>query len=171
MSEDITMIERSEQQALCISETVGTMKLGKVMGPAYQAIMDHFKEHDIKCGEKDIPFTKYKNIDWEKLNRKGLFAMINMMFFHKWEIDIGIPCPESATGEGLIKKMQLESGKYVRTIHKGPYMKVGDTYKKIRTYAIEHNLKFENYSIEFYLNDPREIPASQLETEVLVPVL
>ncbi len=80
MSEDINIIKRSEQQTLCISEIVGTIKLGKVMGPAYQSIMDHLKKHDIKCGEKDIPFTKYNNIDWEKMNRKGLFAVINMMF-------------------------------------------------------------------------------------------
>ncbi len=166
---ELTVIERSEQHTLCISEIVSTMKLGKVMGPAYQAIMDHLKKDGIECGEKDIPFTKYRNIDWDKLSKKGLFATINVMFFHKWEIDIGIPCPESATAEGRIKKMQIDPGKYIRAIHKGPYMKVGDTYDKIRSYATEQNLDLKSYSIEFYLNDPRETPPSQLETEVLVP--
>ena len=85
-------------------------------------------------------------------------------------MDIGIPCPDSVPGEGRIKKTRLESGKYIRMIHKGSYKKAGETYKKILNYAAEQNLKCESYSIEFYLNDPRETPTSQLETEVLVPI-
>ena len=170
MVDEITTIERAEQHALCISKTVGTMKLGKVMGPAYLAIMEHLKKQDIEMSEKDIPFTIYKNLDWDKLAQKGPIAFINMMFVHKWDMDIGIPCPESATGDGSIKKIKLEAGKFVRAIHRGPYMKVGDTYLKIRAYAAEQNILFKNYSIEFYLNDPREVKSADLETEVFIPI-
>ncbi len=170
MSEPISVVERDQRHALCISETVGTMKLGKVMGPAYHAILERLKNQNIDLGTEDIPFTVYKHMDWDKLNQKGFLATINMMFFYKWEMDIGIPCPESAKGEGNIKDITLASGKYVRAIHKGPYMKVGDTYKDIHRYASENNYTFKDYSIEFYLNDPREVPASELETEVLVPI-
>ncbi len=170
MSEDISIIERSEQHALYIPETVGTMKLGKVMGPAYEKIMEYLKKQEIEMNENDIPFTRYKNIEWERMNKKGLFAFIHMMFFHKWEIDIGIPCPDAVPGEGNIRKTVLEPGKYLRTIHRGPYMKVGDTYKQMQSYAARQNIALKNYSIEFYMNDPRETPASQLETEVLIPV-
>ena len=58
-----------------------------------------------------MPFTRYKNLDWEKLNGKGLFSLISMLFFYKWEMDIGIPCPDSVSGEGRIEKTRLESGK------------------------------------------------------------
>ncbi|MFC1586300.1 GyrI-like domain-containing protein [Fibrobacterota bacterium] len=170
MAEEITVQDREEQPALCISEKVGTMKLGKVMGPAYESIMELLKRQNTPTTEKDIPFTLYKHIIWDDLDKKGLFAFIHMMFLHKWDMDIGIPCPESATGEGRIKKMKLAAGRFIRTVHRGPYMKVGDTYKKIRLYAAEKSLKLNNYSIEFYLNDPRETPSSELETEVLVPI-
>ena len=104
MPEDITLVDRSVQHALCVSETVGTMKLGKVMGPAYTAIMGYLEKQGIGFGEKDIPFTKYKNLDWNKIRKKGLFAKLNMIFFHKWEMDIGVPCPDSVSGEGKIIK-------------------------------------------------------------------
>jgi len=170
MSREISIIERTEQHALCVSEIVGTLKLGKIMKHAYQPIIDHLKEHEIKLGESNIPFTLYKNLDWEKINKKGLFSVIDMLFFYKWDMDIGIPCPGTVPAAGCIKKIQLESGKYIRMIHKGSYKKVGNTYKKILDYVTKQNLKIENYSIEFYLNDPREIQTSQLETEVLVPI-
>lgn len=170
MSEAISVVERGEQHALCISETVGTMRLGKVMGPAYQAILKRLQEQNIELSDRDIPFTIYKHIEWNKVNQKGLLATIHMMFFHKWDMDIGIPCPESVRGEGNIKDTTLESGKFVRAVHRGPYMKVGNTYQKILLYSSENNCSFKDYSIEFYLNDPREVPASQLETEVLVPL-
>ena len=170
MSEQISLIEKQQQHALSISKTAGTMQLGKVMGPSYQAIIAHLEDNGIKMSEENIPFTKYNEIDWEKSNKKSLFSFIQMMFFQKWVMNIGIPCPESVPEKEDIKKMTLEAGKYLRAIHKGPYMKVGDTYKLIQKFAEDKKLKLKNYSIEFYLNDPREVSASDLETEVLVPV-
>ncbi|MBF0433011.1 MAG: GyrI-like domain-containing protein [Fibrobacteria bacterium] len=170
MSEEITVIKREETRALAISEKVGTMKLGKVMGPAYMLIMDLMKKAGVECGKDNIPFTVYKNIDWEQQNKTGLFAMINMMFFHKWDMDIGIPCPETVKAEGRAREIKLQAGEFVQTMHRGPYMKVGETYKKIQAYAMGKGIKLKNYSIEFYQNDPRETPATELKTEVLVPV-
>jgi len=170
MSEQITIIEKAEQHALCVSETVGTMKLGKVMQPAYLLIMDHLKKHDINFGENVIPFARYKDLDWAKLQKKSLFSVINMLFCYKWQLDIGVSCPDSVPGEGRMNKVSLDAGKYIRMIHIGSYKKVGETYNRILAYATEQNLKVKNTSIEFYLNDPRETPTSQLETEVLVPV-
>lgn len=170
MFEGISVIDRSQQHALCISETVGTLKLGKVMGPAYQSIMDHIQAADIQPGENDIPFTVYKNIDWARVGQKGFWSFIKLMFFHQWEMEIGIPCPESVKGEGRIKNFQLEAGRYIRTLHKGAYRNVGETYNAICLHAEKQNLKLKDTSIEFYLNDPREVSESELETEVLVPI-
>lgn len=170
MSEQITLIERPVQPTLCIPKTASTMQLGKVMGPAYLAITNHLEAHGIQMSEENIPYTRYKQIDWTQTRKKGFLPLIQMMFFHKWVMDIGIPCPDSVPAKGEIKKTNLEAGKYIRTIHKGPYMKVGNTYQRILDFAAERHLKLKNYSIEFYLNDPREVSAAELATEVLVPV-
>lgn len=48
--------------------------------------------------------------------------------------------------------------------------KVGETYKKLDAYAKKKNLKLENASYEFYLNDPQKVSKDKLETEILVPI-
>jgi len=170
MSEEIRIVERVEQHALYISECVGTLKLGKVMGPAYQEIMDLREKNNIECGEGDIPFTVYENVDWEQCQKKGPFAFIKMLFFYKWQLKIGIPSPESVRAEGRMETMKLAAGKYVRALHVGPYMKVGETYTKLQAFATEKDIQLKNSSIEFYLNDPRSVDAAELRTEVLIPI-
>jgi effector-binding domain-containing protein len=68
--------------------------------------------------------------------------------------------------------LTLEAGRYVKALHVGSYRKVGDTYTRIREYAADQGLgDFKPYSIEFYLNDPKEVAEQELETEVLVPLI
>jgi len=170
MSNDVTIIEKEARHALAISDIVGTMKLGKVMRPAYEEIMAAINEQGIDLAPEDVPFTLYRNIDWDSFDKKGVLATIKVMFFHKWDIQMGIPCPESAKASGRIASLTLDAGKFIRTIHKGPYMKVGDAYNKIKAFAKQENLNLKDYSVEFYLNNPREVAETDIETEVLVPV-
>ena len=73
MSGGITIIERAEQHALCVSEVVGTMKLGKVMKPAYQLIIDHLKKHEIKYGEKICPSQDIRILTGKNCMGKAYF--------------------------------------------------------------------------------------------------
>jgi effector-binding domain-containing protein len=171
MSDEISIVQKESRSALCISDVVGTMKLGKVMGPAYKEIINTLKEQDVIPSEDDIPFTVYRNIDWSSFDKKGPISMLKMMFFKKWHLEMGIPCPDSAKASGRMKKTELEAGKFVRAIHQGPYMKVSETYDKMRVFAAKENLALKDYSVEFYLNDPREVSAKDIRTEVLVPIV
>jgi effector-binding domain-containing protein len=69
-----------------------------------------------------------------------------------------------------MKYRQIQNKKYVKTIHFGPYQNVGSTNKKMFGWAKSLNLSFENESLEFYLNDPRDTKKESLETMVLIPV-
>mgnify|MGYP002641225699 CR=1 FL=1 len=172
MPEAIRIIQRRRQSALAISASVGTFKLGKVMGPAYESIQSHLKKNNIIPGNSDIPFTVYRNIDWEHVGDQGFMPMIRTMFIKKWDLEIGIPCPESTPVDGEIQRLVLEEGNYASTIHSGPYRTVGETYTKIQKYVRDQKLgALKNYSIEFYLNDPRKVSQEDLRTEVLVPII
>ncbi len=172
MSDEITIIERQAQHAVMIPAVVGTMKMGKVMGPAYASIMAHLKANNIELQNTDMPFTVYRNINWDEMNKKGFLATLKMMFVKKWDLEIGISCPELTPPGDEIQKLTLEAGRYLRAIHTGPYRMVGGTYTRIRNFASEQNLgTFKDYSIEFYLNDPGEVAAEELQTEVLVPLI
>ncbi|MBL0690882.1 MAG: GyrI-like domain-containing protein [SAR324 cluster bacterium] len=168
MTDKISIVKREAINSLCIFDVVGTMKLGKVMGPAYEKISDSLKEQGIPFGKKDLPFTMYKDINWDGFCEKGIIAMIKMMFFKKWNLQMGITCPDEAKASGKIKKETLSAGKFIRAIHQGPYMKVSETYIKIQAFANKENIALKDYSIEFYLNDPREVAPEDIKTEVLV---
>ena len=168
---EITIVQKKQEYALCESKIVGTLSLGKVMAPIYKSISEILKKHDIEFGDNCMPFAKYNNVNWDQLNKKGFLSAINLMFFYKWDLSIGITCPESISPEGNLDKMNIIFGDYVRMIHKGPYQKVGETYEKILEYAKREKIETGTYSIEFYLNDPRETPKNFLKTEVLVPIV
>lgn len=168
MSIEVTEVERESKHALVIQKKVATFRLGNIMGPAYTRIYNYLQSEDVVCESEDVPFAQYHNVDWERLNKKGIFGFFDVMFLYKWEVDIGIPCPKGTSNPVGIEPIEIASGSYLRALHIGPYMKVGDTYNVIRAYAQEHNLELDNRSIEFYQNDPRETAEKELETEVLV---
>lgn len=171
MSEAITVINRDREHSLMVPAQVGTMKMGTVLGPAYAKVHDQLTAHQTDIDDSNRPYTLYRNIDWDQMNKKGFFAQLNMMFFKKWDLEIGITCPPEVPQTEGVEKLWLEAGRYVRAIHIGPYRKVGDTYTRIRHYAAEQGLgSFKPFSIEFYLNDPGEVPEADLQTEVLVPL-
>jgi len=170
MFAEITTVERQESLALTIKDTVGTMKLGKVIGPAYGSILSYMTENKIDCSQDNIPFCIYQDLNWNELSKTGPIAMFKMIFLHKWHLEMGIPCDRPLPNKPPINSSRLPSGTFLRTIHKGPYMKVGEAYKRIQAEARSKGISLKNFSIEFYLNDPRVVKSEQLETEVLVPI-
>lgn len=164
----IEVIKRDERNSLTIKTSVNTFQLGKVMGPVYLRIMDYMK----KNGEEPqkAPYTKYEVDEWETtVNMKGLKAFIHL-FTKKWNIEMGFEKSTPINGNGEIKTQIIPAGKYLKTLHTGPYQKVGITYKKLYAFAKDKHLNLGNASYEYYLNDPREVPKDKLETEILVPI-
>lgn len=170
MSDEISVVQKEERTALCISDRVGVMKIAKIAGPAYTEILESLKKQGITPQESDIPFTLYRQVDWSCFAKGGFIQMIKMLFFTKLNLEMGIPCPDSAVASGRIEKKKIEAGKFIRTIHHGPYKKLGDTYNKALAFAATENLTLKDYSVEFYLNDPCITPEKELRTELLLPI-
>ena len=95
-----------------------------------------------------------------------------MMFFEKWNIEMGIPCPADIAAEATdtVEATEFPSGKYIKTIHKGAYRNFRETYRKIAQYAAMNNLQLAGTSIEIYLNEPGKVDEEELETEVLAMI-
>lgn len=168
MSQEVELVTKEAKSALVITESVGTFKLGKVMGPAYMEIQNYLNQNGIQI--KEAPFTIYQVENWEEtINMSGLKAIISL-FIKKWNIEMGFEIPESMEGVGRIKPITLPRGQYLQTMHLGPYHKVGDSYKKIYQFSKENGYALGNCSYEYYLNDPRETPKDKLETKVIVPI-
>jgi len=56
------------------------------------------------------------------------------------------------------------------TIHFGPYMQVGKTYKRLMKYAAEHDLALIGHSIEHFIDDPTKVEKDSVRTDVMIPL-
>ena len=83
---------------------------------------------------------------------------------------IGMAVEAPVEGNGEIEAVAIESRKCLRTIHRGPYQKVGDTYKEIVDWAEASNVELANHTMENYINDPTTVAKEDIETLILIPV-
>ncbi len=168
MVHQIEVIEKEIGNVLQIYEEISMMQMPKVMSSDYTKILDYLKLQNSEM--VGAPYARYLDIDWEKETNKGFFGILKDVFSKKWKIQIGMVSSNKLQEKGNIKPAVYENKKYVKTIHRGPYQKVGATYKEIYAYIKENKLIPKNESFEFYLNDPRETKKEELETEVLIPL-
>jgi hypothetical protein len=181
---EMKVVELESQDALSVSATVGTMGMPGLMGRTYAALSgavvgkeghrddsDSSATADLSDGPMPVgfPYCIYRQIEWEKVTRKNPFAMFHMMFFKKWHIEMGMAAGPGASAEGA-DRTTFPGGRYLRTVHKGPYSSVGKSYARMWQYIQENQLKCDNFSIERYLNDPRSVPSTEIQTELLVPL-
>ncbi len=64
----------------------------------------------------------------------------------------------------------LEGGRFLSTIHQGPYGEVGPVYQALMDEAQKRGLKLNGPTREVYLNDPSALPEDEYLTEVQAPV-
>ena len=177
MAADIEVIQRTSQPALAIKAEAPSFKLPMIMGKSYGRIMAYMQAKGIEMN--GAPYTLYQGIDWQQAGQaSGLKAFI-AMFTQKWKMEIGVPVATDTAGEGELASFHLgevlvttiPAGRYLKTLHRGPYAKVGEAYNRLMAYASEQGLKLAPYSLEMYLNDPETVSKQALETEVLIALL
>lgn len=168
MSNKIEIVEREEVPVLEIKAEAAIWKMPSVIGSCYKSIMDLLKSKQSDAAKE--AYVHYLDINWDELNNENKIKMFFKMFAYKWNMKIGFTLREKVEGEKSISADVLKKGKYVKTLHKGPYQKVSDTYKEMLAFLKERNLNYKNESIEFYLNDPRTVKKEDLETIVLIPL-
>ncbi|MBI1936995.1 MAG: GyrI-like domain-containing protein [Ignavibacteriales bacterium] len=168
MNNQVKIIEREEENTLQIYAEAAMMKMPVAIGNAYKKIMQNINEQ--KTEAAGAPFVRYLEINWDKVNTENKFAAFIKMFTRKWKMEIGFPVKNNIDGTGEIKKSTIPKGKYLKSLHRGPYQKVGYTYKRMTAFTKQNNLAIKNESIEIYLNDPRTTKKENLETIVLIPL-
>jgi effector-binding domain-containing protein len=140
------------------------------MSYAYKKIFDHIILKTGECKAHNIPFCIYNQLDWSEMNKTGLFATFKLLFLKDWHLEIGIPTESSVPAFEDMIQTELPAGRFLKTMHIGPYMKVGAAYNRILEYANTNTLELGDFSIERYLNDPKNVAQQELQTEVLVPI-
>lgn len=169
MSESVSVVEKSFGFALEIEERSGMLKLPKILGEDYTAILEVLKENGAEC--EVPPYTRYLDIDWDEQITQSKWKMVLELFTKKWHFFAGIPSSTELDSQGRMMKKEFTSRRYIYCKHFGPYQKVGETYTNMVVWARENGYSVKSESMEFYLNDPKTVSASELETDLYIPLV
>lgn len=168
MSNKIEIIQREVEDTLEVAVNVPMWKMPFKMNKIYKQIIKHLEDSETKFSS--APYARYLEINWTKLNNESKLSAFVKMFTRKWKLKIGFPVDKKITGSGNIESGVIPAGSYVKTIHRGTYQKVAETYNRMLTWTDQQEIAVKNESIEIYLNDPRTTKMEDLETIVLIPV-
>ena len=108
-------------------------------------------------------------IDWSTVH-DGALKQIMEFLFKNQKMAIGLMVEEGTGSDGQAFGTEIPAGRYVATVHRGAYHEVGKTYKRMAEWAQDQGLELGDYSIEHYIDDPTEVEASQVRTQVYIPV-
>lgn len=88
----------------------------------------------------------------------------------RFELIICRPVAEGAiAGEGVA--VEAIPGRHVAfTTHRGPYPRLPDAYAALSAWMAKNGREPAGPARETYLNDPKVVPASELLTEVAIPL-
>jgi len=148
-----------------IEENLQVWKMPKKMGEDFKQLIEYLEENNL---EITAPYARYIDLDWEEEASNVFFTKLSNFFVKKWHFKAGLVVSEKLNPKNPIKQDFIGKCKYLKKIHKGAYSKVGKTYKEMLLWAKSNNISLANESIEFYLNDPREVKKTELETMVLI---
>ncbi len=167
---DITceIIEKEIGPVIEIEERVPMWKIPFVMGRDFQRLLDSMESQGAEAA--GVPYARILDVDWESQVAKGMLVNLLEMFTKKWHFKAGIPTSRTLEGGDGITPSICETKRYVQALHRGPYQKVGTTYKAMYAWATSQGLSLEDQSIEFYQNDPCQTKKKDLETIVLIPL-
>jgi len=88
------------------------------------------------------------------------------------DIEVAIPIlGRLSSSDERIRISTLNGGRFLSLIYKGPYMGIHEAWSKTYEYAAEKGISLGIPGREYYLNDPDEVPESELMTEILVPII
>ncbi len=85
-------------------------------------------------------------------------------------IEICAPVSEPIADSGEVKAATIKGGPMATTMHKGRYSEVGPAYHALSTWMSDHGHVPAGPPRETYLNDPTQVPESDLLTEVSWPI-
>jgi AraC family transcriptional regulator len=87
------------------------------------------------------------------------------------QYEIGFSFTGNAEPEGKVGIKEIPEHTVLAAMHKGPYTEVGPVIHSIVDYAVKNGYDIVGPVTEVYLNDPMEVPESELLTEVQFPVI
>jgi effector-binding domain-containing protein len=125
--------------------------LSDVLGREYGRIMQGLTRQGMHPAGP--PFVIYRNMDMDDL-----------------DLEVGFPVKGTFTPEGDLVAGEIPACHVVTCLYTGPYTGIGEAYDGLMSWMEEHHFEGTGLAYEFYLNSPAETPASQLMTDIRIPL-
>lgn len=88
------------------------------------------------------------------------------------DAEVSVPIDQSVTSAGKIESRMLPAMTVARTVHVGPYEKLGDAYSAVSDWVRDHGYEAAGPIQERYLNRPGDhVAPSEYRTEIEMPIV
>ncbi|MGB5484673.1 GyrI-like domain-containing protein [Parasphingorhabdus sp.] len=169
MAEEITIEEHEARPVVEVAAETRLWKIPKVLASGFATARAHIEKSDAEV--TGMPFARYLEVDWQAMAGKGAFGQFLDFLTNTQKMRIGMFSSQPVASDGQATGTEISEGRYVTTIHRGAYHKVGDTYRKIVDWAVENDVKLADSSIENYIDDPTEMPMAEVRTRIWIAVV
>jgi effector-binding domain-containing protein len=151
MSYSCSFQEQSALPTMAVRRRAPVEQLSDVLGHEYGRIFQMLQAHgSIPSGP---PFVIYRNMDMQDL-----------------DLEIGFPVVGDLESEGDVVRAEIPAGRVAACLYTGPYEGIGEAYDGLMRWMEEHGVEGSGFSYEFYLNDPFEVPPSEIQTDIRIPL-
>jgi len=89
---------------------------------------------------------------------------------HNADVEVVIPVSKRIEEVEEITCYELPGGPMAMIVHKGPYERSAQAYRRLFAWIAENHRKITGPTREVYLNDPQKVPPEELLTEIYAPV-
>jgi effector-binding domain-containing protein len=87
-----------------------------------------------------------------------------------FDVEAGFTVESPVAGSGRVRPGQLPGGEAAMTLHVGPYSGLSAAAEAVRESIAADGREAAGALWEVYVDDPEEVPAAELKTEVYVPL-
>jgi effector-binding domain-containing protein len=123
-------------------------------------------------GVRDVFDAGYGDL-WQYLSAQGAqaagppFAIYHNMDMSALEMTLGFPVAQPLPGDGNVQGGLFPAGRWATTLHTGPYDDLRNAYAALEAWATAQGYTPSGIACEFYLNDPRDVPPEEYQTQVM----
>lgn len=88
----------------------------------------------------------------------------------EFAFDVCMPVAPGAVAGDAVPLEELPAVEAATCLHKGPYTTIGQTWERLVQWAAENGRQPGGAAREVYLNDPQQVRAEEILTELVMPL-
>lgn len=141
----------SKQHTAAIKMTRPVSQIGPAMGEAFPKIYHAVVSAGVEPA--GMPLTRYFDMGPEEFT-----------------FECAIPLPTLFTATSEVEPSSVGGGEAAFTVHVGTYDTIGETWGALTKWVAEQGRTIVGPGWESYVDEPGQVPDSELQTEIYLPV-